>query len=279
MWRRHFSAIVFDVKVEAADETPEQVMYRVFALTPAVSLRSWSQLIYQSGDYRQTVPGVWTGRMDRIRVAQPSYVQQGPDGAYRFTDVDTEVPTAQATAIYAYAPAAGLLLYQDTAEIPFTRIPSYVHGALMKGEHESVDVTVTPRRSGRLLREWLDHFTAIDRVTVTYRHSQSPGNRAIDSVLEAWNAVTATETIAARDKEHLNKAELLNSEHSIGRAFDHLEKAGKNGEARIQGYVDGEKVKLDTRNPVERHMLEVEEAAASMRGILARAALRISGHK
>lgn len=107
-------------------------MYRVFALTPAVSLRSRSPLIYQSGDYHESIPGVWTGRIDRIRIALPSQVQQDSNGAYQFKDFEVELQISQSTSVYAYYPDVGLLLYMDRAEIPYTRIPSYIQGALGK---------------------------------------------------------------------------------------------------------------------------------------------------
>jgi hypothetical protein len=276
MGPRHISVVVFDVDIESGDgREPTDIMRLVFGQTPAIHLRARSPLIYQSGNFQQSAeePGIWTGRLDRIRTSRASFVERDLDGSFRFIDRNEATSSAQATTLYAYDESSAVLLYRDTGELPHTRLASYVQGAVAVAREQGArfNCEVRPRRVERSLSDWIRQFTTIDRVTVRYSHSRSPGNRAVDRVIEALNASVVTETVVAPEDGHLNKSELLNQQHPIGLALDHIEQSAKNGGARLYGHVGGERIKVDTRSPVERHMLEVEETVASMRGTLARA--------
>ncbi|MBN1607837.1 MAG: hypothetical protein JW940_14460 [Polyangiaceae bacterium] len=276
---RQISAVVFDVLIEPDDHRDVEVMQRVFARSSGVQLRARSALTYQSGDYERTLPApeVWTGRLERIRTGPVSTVVEAPDGSFHFVDEDVDIPTSHATTYYAFVPAARLLVYLDSAEMPYTRLASYVSGALQQATDEGVLAwcELVPRKISRPLREWIQHFTRIERVRVQFRHSQSPGNRAIDSILEQLNADTATEIVAAAPRGDLNKEALLDTALPIGKALDHLEKAPRNGEAEISGHVGEQPVKFNTTSPVERHIIEVEDDVPEMRSTLARFAAKL----
>jgi hypothetical protein len=276
---RPVSAVVFDVQIDSDEHSPVEVMRQVFARSPGVQLRSRSPLTYQSGNYELTLqhPEVWTGRLERIRTNPVSNVSQAPDGSFYFADHDAAVSTSQSTTYYAFAPAARILVYRDNAEMPYTRLASYVAGAIQYAQREGFDARceIVPRTSSRPLSEWLQHFTRIEQVRVQFRHSRSPGNRAIDSILEQLNAETATETVKAADGKSLNKAALLNTNLTIGQALEHLALASNNGEATITGRVGEEPIKFTTTAPVERHLIEVDDDVQSMRSAFARFAARL----
>jgi len=275
----HVSAVVFDVSIESEAHTAAEVMHRVFAQTSGVHLRARSPLIYQSGRYVRAManPEVWTGRLERIREGPRSTVVQGDDGSYDFIDAREAVPTSHATTYYAFAPQGRVLVYRDTAEMPYTRLKSYVSEALRQAAQEGFHAwcEINPRTTSRPLREWLLHFTSIERVRVQFQHSRSPGNRAIDSILEQLNAETATEIVTAAPKQNLNKEALLDIDLPIGQAIDHLEQAPKNGNAQIVGRVGDELVKFDTNNPVERHLLDVDDDIDGLRSGFARFAAKL----
>lgn len=277
---REISAIVFDVTIESDAHTDVDVMRRIFGYSPAVRLREISPLTYQAGSYRRelTQPEVWIGRLDRIRTDPISQLHRYPDGEFHFIDDKTQIPTTQATTYFAFVPHAKLLIYRDTAEMPYTRMSSYVSAALDAAATDgfSAYCGLEPRMTSRPLREWLQHFSAIDRVRVEFRHSQSPGNRAIDRILEQLNAQTMIEVVSAAPKEQLNKTVLLNTEAPVGQALDHLDQSAKNGHAEITGHVGGVRTRFTTKSPVERHMLEVEEDVARMRTTFARFASKLS---
>ena len=270
---RKISAIVFDVTIESGELTGVEVMHRVFAQSPGIHLRSMSPLTYQSGNYEQTLssPEVWTGRLERIRTGPVSTVVQAADGSFHFIDQQMAVPTSHATTYYAFVPAARILVYRDTAEMPHTRLASYVTGAV----HRAVEAgflahcEVTPRKSTKPLKEWIQRFTTIERVRVNFRHSRSPGNRAVDSILEQLEAESATEIVRAPQDGSLNKSTLLSPTLPIGQAIDHLDQASQNGEAEISGRFGDESIKFNTTHPVERHIIDVEEDVSQMRSSLA----------
>lgn len=284
---RHVSVVVFDVAIDSDDHSNVEVMQKIFAHSEAIHLRAMSPLTYQSGSYERTIstPEIWTGRLERIRIGPVSTVLQKPDGSFHFVDEDRAIPTSHATTYYAFAPDAGLLIYKDMVEMPYTRLASYVSGALRRAASAGLRARceLTPRQIDRPFREWIQHFTTIERVRVQFRHSQSPGNRAIDRILEQLNADTASEIVAAAPKQHLRKDALLDHQIPIAQAIDHLEQSSKNGEAEIAGHVGAQRVKFNSRSPIERHLVEVddEDDVLRMRSSLARFAAKLVaiGHR
>ena len=279
---RHVSIVVFDVEIDSDDLSDVEVMQKVFAQSEAIHLRSMSPLTYQSGSYERTIstPEIWTGRLERIRTGPVSTVLQKPDGSYHFVDEELAIPTSHATTYYAFAPDAGLLIYKDMMEMPYTRLASYVSGALRKAASTGIHAqcTLTPRQIDRPFREWIQHFTTIERVRVQLRHSQSPGNRVIDHILEQLNADTATEAVTAAPKQHLRKEALLDHQIPISQAIDHLEQSSKNGQAEIAGHVGEQRVKYSSRSPIERHLVELDDDddVLRMRSLLARFAAKLA---
>jgi hypothetical protein len=270
---RHTSVVVFEVDSEAPGATLNDLVNQVFSRTAAVRLRSGSTLVYQSGDYRREEDDIWTGRIDRLREGSKSAVSTDASGAYIFAPSSTEtITTSQSTSYYAYDPARRLLAYQDTAEIPYTRMESYVRAA---ARGAGAEVSLEPRKLNRTIEGWLSQFTTVDRVTVKYRHSQSPGNLAIDQALEALNAEKGTQTVVAREREALNKEALLSTDNPIGIALDHLNQAASNGRAMLYGYVGSERIRVDTSDPVERHMLDFDDTLDALRPALGRLLARL----
>lgn len=256
---RKITAVVFDVAIESDEHTDAEVMLRVFGQSHGIHLRSTSPLTYQSGNYERTStePEVWTGRLERIRTGRVSVVVQAADGSFQFVDQDMAVPTSHATTYYAFAPETRVLVYRDTAEMPYTRLASYVTGAIHRamGDGFAAHCEIAPRTSTKPLKDWIQRFTTINRVRVNFRHSQSPGNRAIDSILEQLEAESATEIVKAPNHRSLNKAALLNTDLPIGQALDHLDQASQNGEAQISGRFGDDPIKFSTTHPVERHVI------------------------
>lgn len=267
------AAIVFDVSIESEEYTDVEVMRRVFDQSPGIHLRSMSPLTYQSGNYERTLsePEVWTGRLERIRTGPVSTVVQDPGGSFKFIDHEVDVPTSHATTYYAYAVEQRILVYRDTAEMPYTRLASYVGGAIHQAARDGflAECEIVPRISTKPLKEWIHRFTTIERVRVNFRHSRSPGNRAIDSILEQLKAESATEIVKAPEKGSLDKTALLNPALPIGQALDHLHQASQNGEAEVSGRFGDESVKFNTSHPVERHIIDVDYDVPQMRSGLA----------
>jgi hypothetical protein len=271
---REVSVVVFDVATESDDYDTETIMLQLFGFTSAVRLQSASSVTYQSGDYDRRGQRVWAGRLDLIKSSRTSAVTKGRDG-YRFQEKQEEsVETSEATTFYAFDPSSSVFLYWDRAAMPYTRVVTYVRRAVaMDPEFASkVSVRFATRRIERTISEWVKQFSILKQLRAQYRHSQSPGERAVDDILETLNAETASESYRAPPGESLQIEAIANSQLPIARVLRHIEKNPSNGKVLLSGQVDDLALTVDTSNAVERHKISAKDNPKGIIGALTMAA-------
>ncbi|MBX3205506.1 MAG: hypothetical protein KF764_10585 [Labilithrix sp.] len=259
---RSFSVVVFDVKVEGATDevTVADLMRQVFAETPALRLQGEtdSRARYQAGSFEKSGKNIWTGRIDLLRDSQRSVVHQDPSKGYVFGDDGggEQVTTAEASALFAYHEAAGVLVFRERAAIPYTRLRTFVRSAQRSSASPyrdmGVELMILPRLRRRNVRKWFDTLDSVRQVSVKYRHSQSPGERNADRLLEQFNASEIKETVTARSGAQLSKEAVLDKRNELGLAISHIEKSAKNGIAWISGRLGEMLVNVTTRRSPER---------------------------
>jgi hypothetical protein len=251
------SVVIFDVvATEAPTFDLEEIMLQLFAYTPAVRLREDTRAQYQSGDYDRRGKKTWTGRLRLQRDSITSHTRRDSSKGYVFEDSKGErVLTSESDTFYAFNPELRTLAFRERANLPYTRMISYVRAALLHNESKLrgvASVHLRPRLANRPIREWLEHFTEVKAVTLRYSHSQSPGNRAVDILMDALNASSISEVVRAPAGDTLNSVALLDTKSQIGRAIEHIDLNADNGHAIVEGKVDDELLKIDTKTPVER---------------------------
>jgi len=260
---RAVSVVVFDVAFKSTDGrlTVRSVMRQLFGKTPAVQFHRTAKTQYQAGDFDDVGHGRWIGQLEKqARSASTSVTLEGESG-FRFHRSDElDATTSESVSTFLFDERKEILVVHERGAVPYTRFETYVRYALRKAPPsylEAVTLRLTPRTTKRSVRSWLGHFGTIESLSVRFRHSQSPGNKAADIMLEELNAFIMTETVKADRGKELNKQALLEGDTAPAIAIDHIDKNDANGSVFIRGTVDDEVFVVDTSVPVDRQIITV----------------------
>lgn len=267
----NISVVVFDVEYEQGkgDITEEDAMRQVFAFSGALSFRRESNTSYQSGDYEQFGDrGPWVGKMVLQREMKPLQTARDRRRGVRFSEAEQAVTATESATIYAYDPVSHTVAFRERAWLPYTRLRSYVRRAAL-GTNPPLRLDLVPRKVARTIPKWIEQFDRLDTISFEFRHSQSPGNDAIDAIFEALNAEHIREVVAAPFGEGLNQDALIEGDTPQAALVDHLSKNPRNGTARMIGVVGNDQVRVDTGDPVERHRVATQDDSTSIGRALA----------
>jgi hypothetical protein len=265
--RRNISVVLFDVVFESRDQrvTLPSAMKQFFANTEAVQLRHDTKAKYQSGNYRRH-GAVWTGEIERQVEAQRTHVSHDSEAGYRMqrSAKGRGVLTADKIAAFAFHEGTGVFLMQERAEIPYTRVRSYVRKAHLAAVHQlpsygGVELDLVPRTVTKSVREWIQYLTEIHMISMTFTHSQSPGNESVDMIFDELDAAEMRQTVQAHNRGKLKKRALLDrtAENPVSQAVDHIAANPDNGEAVLKGLVEEEPIFIRTKSAVDRRLVPV----------------------
>lgn len=241
----------------------EEAMLQVFAFTTALKLREDSRAHYQAGNYDQLQGksgASWMGMIELQREGRASRTIKDSKRGYLLQDSGSTILTSEDSTIFAYSPITHVVAVRERASIPFTRLASYVLEASrlysIKDPKRRFYLSLSPIRSEKTLADWIEYFTEIRSVQTEFRHSQSPGNRMVDRLLEQTNADKARSSVRAKPGESLNKDKLLDTGHSLGQQLNHLDVNPDNGTATLEGKVGNDVLKVNTHSEVARLRIE-----------------------
>lgn len=260
-----FSAVLFDIEYDRGPNAVSlaKALEKVFAFTPAIQLRE-SRTSYQAGDYRRRHRSrTWAGRLQLQKTSSAYRTKFDEATGYRFEEAET-VTTPEADTFFAIDPDRRLIVYRERAALPHTRLASYVRRAVKHHWSDGFRIELQPRESEKRVKEWIDFFDSVFKVSVQYRHSHSPGNRAVDKLLEELEAESARQQFVAETGGSLDKERLKELE-----AIDHVDRHDGNGSVQFDGDVDDERLRINTANPVERVRLSASRLPNAIRSALA----------
>lgn len=260
---RSLSVVLLDVEYSPADSglSEEQALQQLFAFTGPMPLRDKSGTLYFTGNYRKHQKR-WSGEFGTTRNAQPLSMKEDRSEGFQFSVSETPVVTRENGTAFVYDPENHIIAYWERAPLPYTRLSSYVDGAT-RAKGRKFRVELKPRTEERTVTGWLQHFDTINQISLTFRHSQSPGNRFVDEWFEATNAKEISETVKAPKGDAL-KVDALLEVTPIGQVVEHIDVNPKNGKVQIQGEVGGDHLTVDTRDAISRKKITAEAKPAAV---------------
>jgi len=255
-----------DYRGSDAGYDEEEAMLAVFGTTGPVQLRADAIVRYQSANYDELVPGLWTGELAQLRTQSQIRTFEDEEGLWRM-ERTTPVVTSDETTFYAYSPRTQLFVAWERGQFPHTRFRSFVQRARMQ---HGVRMRLEPVLEQFTVWDMLSHFDVVTSLSVRYRRAQSPGVAFIDDYIDTAGAETVQERMTAKRGAGLN-IEALRDEH-IGQAIEHIAVNEKNGVVTAKGEVGEERLDLRSDKPVMRRKAESPRDAMAyaraVRGII-----------
>ena len=228
--------------------------------------RAQDGLRYFSGDF-DTETGVdgdfWVGRFAVLRQGAAALMEFDAKHGVRF-DRGPNLLLEKSSTYFLVDMANSRLVYMERADLPYTRMQSYVERArevIREKNYEndfSLELEAYPFFGG--IVEIFKLFKVVSHVAVTFRHSQSPGLRSEDAMIEALGAEEMKESATAPIGRSLSVPVLLQGAESapaISRAIEHVRLNKANGVVEVTGVLkDDEKAKLSSANTARRDFID-----------------------
>lgn len=258
-----FVAVVMDFQIRWHDDEgrtideDEKLLRQLLSNTPPIQLRELTKVRYQPIDYRivprfggRVVAGVIEQQRETsvspTRQSQRGFVTGGPS---------EDVRTRESTTEYVINLERGIIVYREKSWLPSSKVMSIIGRAMEHHEIEDAEIALVPRRRKVKIREAIESMDSVSHLRTHFRHSQSPGNPAIDRMLERARAKLATYILETSEGESLDKEAILDKTTEMGRSIDHLDQNRSNGSALVVGKVGDDRFKFDTKQNVDRRIL------------------------
>jgi hypothetical protein len=267
------SIVLFDVQFTAsrANATRERALRWIFAECDGVKFRDSSSAFYVSGNYKKLGEHVFVGRFERTRNMAATQRSKAADGSNLLTS-GGRADVSDSWSVFAFNARSGVLAFRERTQLPFKRLQSYLRVAarsLPPKYYGDARIELVPRTSKRSIKEWFKHFDAIRSVSATFTHAKSPGNKLVNKIVKTYGAEQITESIRAEHDKSLSIPGLLDTETPFGQVVEHIDVNRNNGEIHINGRVGPEDIRVNTREPVERHRRQAENNEEALKLLLA----------
>lgn len=234
--------VVYDIEFSSKDPDAdiEWACMAVFGMCPDIQLQAGSATHYRFSDWDEVAehPGIYVAALDQSSKA--TGLEHITDEEGRTRSVSKEVGTNIAVdhAMLLIVPSRNALIVQYRSKLPESTIQSVVRNAARYHASRGSDfkLTVTPREQSLSIDEMFDLFASLTKVSIRYRHSQSPGDRTVDAGLEAMNAEWGALSVESRKKGRLNKDAVRDPKYSpVAKPIEHVNLNDKNGAVKLTG--------------------------------------------
>ena len=224
-------------------------------------------LLYVSGNYDEAAIGeraLWTGDLIVSRSGKKTDFNFDVAHGVRIGTGDYTSIEKDKTS-YLIDTDAGILVFWERADLPYTRLVSYIAKAQEYHRKEfasnNFNIALWPVTEAAGIDNLFKLFRSVTKVTVEFTHAQSPGRISVDEMLDALGAEVMKETATAPEGKGLNKEALLSQDAdaaSIAQAIDHIRRNPDNGTVEVSGVMQDETfTTLNSAEPVRREMVTI----------------------